>query len=83
MLFSSDYANFWQAFEGKPWERPQELLYIVHQIPPNLSVFLITLQTHFFEKSIDKPKKLWYNADLVRTANVRPSPYRVKIIDAV
>ena len=56
---------------------------IVHQISPKLGAFLITLQTHFFEKSIDKPKELWYNADLVRTANVQPSPYRVKIIDAV
>ena len=36
-----------------------------------------------FQKSIDNREELWYNTELVRTANARPSPYRVKFIDAV
>ena len=37
----------------------------------------------FFSKRLDKPLKLWYNVTSVRTANVRPSPYRVKFAGAV
>ena len=36
-----------------------------------------------FRKSIDNREEMWYNTDLVRTANARPSPYRAKLKGAV
>ena len=36
-----------------------------------------------FQKSLDKEAILWYNVTSVRTAIVRPSPYRVKYEGAV